>query len=72
MKNSYRDELHPKRKAQTIENRELTNAQKAHIIVKYSTCRCGGIGRRKGLKIPRWQQRVGSSPTIGTTFAGVV
>ena len=23
---------------------------------------CGGIGRRKGLKIPRWQHRAGSSP----------
>ena len=25
-------------------------------------CTCGGIGRRKGLKIPRWQHRAGSSP----------
>ena len=23
---------------------------------------CGGLGRRKGLKIPRWQHRAGSSP----------
>ena len=23
---------------------------------------CGGIGRRKGLKIPRGQPRIGSSP----------
>ncbi len=30
-------------------------------------CRCGGIGRRKGLKIPRDKTRVGSSPTSGTT-----
>ena len=29
-------------------------------------CRCGGIGRRKGLKIPRWQHRIGSSPISGT------
>ncbi len=28
--------------------------------------RCGGIGRRKGLKIPRWQHRTGSSPVTGT------
>ena len=28
----------------------------------------GGIGRRKGLKIPRWQHRAGSSPAPGTTF----
>ncbi len=25
-----------------------------------------GIGRRRGLKIPRAQARVGSSPTLGT------
>lgn len=29
-------------------------------------CRCGGIGRRKGLKIPRWRHRAGSSPATGT------
>ena len=28
--------------------------------------RCDGIGRRSGLKIRRWRQRVGSTPTIGT------
>ena len=28
--------------------------------------RSGGIGRRKGLKIPRWQQRTGSIPVGGT------
>ena len=27
----------------------------------------GGTGRRKGLKIPRWQRRVGSSPTARTS-----
>ena len=32
-------------------------------------CRGGGIGRHRGLKIPRWQQLVGSSPTLGTTPA---
>ena len=26
----------------------------------------GEIGRRKGLKIPRWQHRAGSSPAPGT------
>ena len=30
-------------------------------------CRCGGIGRRKGLKIPRSNIRAGSSPASGTT-----
>ena len=28
--------------------------------------RCGGIGRRKGLKIPRFNDRAGSSPASGT------
>src|SRR3977135_2565080 len=28
----------------------------------------GGTGRRKGLKIPRWQHRVGSSPTARTSL----
>ena len=32
----------------------------------YQTCRCGGIGRRKGLKIPRSNIRAGSSPASGT------
>ena len=27
---------------------------------------CGGIGRRKGLKIPRWQHRAGSSPATSS------
>ncbi len=30
------------------------------------TRRSGGIGRRNGLKIRRWQQRAGSSPAFGT------
>ena len=29
--------------------------------------RCGGIGRHKGLKIPRGQPRTGSSPVTGTS-----
>ena len=32
-------------------------------------CRSGGIGRRKGLKIPRRQRRAGSSPAFGTQYA---
>ncbi len=32
----------------------------------FDICRCGGIGRRKGLKIPRWRHRAGSSPATGT------
>src|SRR3984957_2480388 len=34
---------------------------------KKQRCGRGGTGRRKGLKIPRWQRRVGSSPTARTT-----
>ncbi len=34
--------------------------------------RCGGIGRRKGLKIPRWQHRTGSSPVSGTKIPVLV
>ena len=29
-------------------------------------CPGGGIGRRKGLKIPREQSRAGSTPDLGT------
>ncbi len=28
----------------------------------------GEIGRRKGLKIPRWKHRAGSIPALGTIF----
>ena len=31
-----------------------------------SVCPGGGIGRHKGLKIPRRQLRAGSSPALGT------
>ena len=34
-------------------------------VTKY-ICRCGGIGRHKGLKIPRGKTRTGSSPVSGT------
>ena len=32
-------------------------------------CWCGEIGRRKGLKIPRWQHRTGSSPVTSTRLS---
>src|SRR6516165_5616351 len=37
---------------------------------RYGNQRCGrgGTGRRKGLKIPRWQRRAGSSPAARTTL----
>ena len=34
--------------------------------IKLLICRCGGIGRHKGLKIPRGRLRTGSSPVSGT------
>ena len=35
------------------------------ISLRLCICRCGGIGRRAGLKIQWWQHRVGSTPTDG-------
>src|SRR5699024_5504440 len=32
----------------------------------FTTCQCGGIGRRAGLKIPFPHGSVGSTPTTGT------
>ena len=34
--------------------------------IKKTNCPGGGIGRHKGLKIPRRQLRAGSSPALGT------
>ena len=34
-------------------------------------CPGGEIGRRKGLKIPRWKHRAGSIPAPGTIFSKV-
>lgn len=42
----------------------LTFCQKSVIISVVR--RCGGIGRHKGLKIPRGKTRTGSSPVSGT------
>ena len=36
------------------------------LLYNYKKCRCGGIGRHKGLKIPRSNIRTGSSPVSGT------
>ena len=35
---------------------------------KYFNSPGGGIGRRKGLKIPRGQPRAGSTPAASTTY----
>ena len=37
------------------------------IKITNQICPGGGIGRHKGLKIPRRQLRAGSSPALGTT-----
>ncbi len=36
------------------------------LFISFSVCPGGEIGRRKGLKIPRWQHRTGSIPVPGT------
>ena len=36
------------------------------ILITQTNCPGGGIGRHKGLKIPRRQLRAGSSPALGT------
>ncbi len=38
------------------------------LLYNYKKCRCGGIGRHKGLKIPRSNIRTGSSPVSGTRY----
>ena len=40
-------------------------ALKEFLIIE-TNCPGGGIGRHKGLKIPRRQLRAGSSPALGT------
>ena len=52
-------DTYAKIQAQTKHNEHFYN------LIK-QTSRNGGIGRRKGLKIPRWQHRIGSTPISGT------
>ena len=40
-------------------------------LLNFSLSRGGGIGRRTGLKIQRWQQREGSIPSLGTMLRPV-
>jgi hypothetical protein len=40
---------------------------KYNTSLKYYLCPGGGIGRHKGLKIPRQKWRAGSSPAPGTS-----
>ena len=44
----------------------MLNWWKRAFLPVWWNCRCGEIGRRKGLKIPRWQHRIGSTPIFGT------
>ena len=41
----------------------------AFVLPVKQKCRCGGTGRRKGLKIPRGQLHTGSIPVSGTNGA---
>ena len=47
-----------------------------HYYVIIIICQHGGIGRRTGLKIQRWQHRAGSTPAAGivlkTRFSDLV
>ena len=52
-------DAYAKIQAQTNNNAPFYN------LIKHIS-RNGGIGRRKGLKIPRWQHRIGSTPIFGT------
>ena len=42
--------------------------QQIETFIEETNCPGGGIGRHKGLKIPRRQLRVGSSPALGTNY----
>ena len=45
----------------------LTKGIGCSIIFEQPKCRCGGIGRRPGLKIPwEFNSRTGSTPVTGT------
>ena len=38
----------------------------SEFLTHFKLCEYGGIGRRKGLKIPRPKKRIGSSPIART------
>src|SRR5438105_11074837 len=58
--------MSPRRTGAVREFDGLTFAGTAQKAYRNQRCGRGGTGRRKGLKIPRWQRRVGSSPTART------
>ena len=58
-------------RGQTVNLLQIASVVRIHlhpltVISVYSVRWCGGIGRRKGLKIPRWQHRAGSSPATSS------
>ena len=48
------------------ERSKATSIQISRGVRKKFRCLSGGIGRHKGLKIPRLKGRAGSSPASGT------
>ncbi len=58
------------RHSQVVRQRSAKSLSPVQIRVSPPTfrCRSGGIGRHKGLKIPRAFARAGSSPASGTNF----
>ena len=44
----------------------ISNTRLIKKLIEQTNCPGGGIGRHKGLKIPRRQLRAGSSPALGT------
>ena len=52
-------------RGQTVNLLQIASVVRIHL---HPVCWCGGIGRRKGLKIPREQSRAGSSPATSSEF----
>ena len=50
-------------RGQTVNLLQIASVVRIHL---HPVCWCGGIGRRKGLKIPREQSRAGSSPATSS------
>ena len=57
---------YPRRHSQVVRHGSAKPSPPVQIWVAPPKCRSGGIGRRKGLKIPRSNIRAGSSPASGT------
>ena len=46
-------------------DKSMPHSKKSYLSDFYLVSPGGGIGRRKGLKIPREQSRAGSTPALG-------